>query len=1499
MNPFLIKQNLIILFLSLTLISCGGGGGGPGDSDRPTISGAIAQSNTYVLVSYSEAMGVTAEDAGNYSIVIDSSSPGSGGLTVYTATLSTDKTSVVLKTSSQVDSINYRVTAVNVRDLAGNVMEQSTTGSGGLVDPASAVFAGVAPSLLEVTMTSDSNGIIGWQDLNANGVIDVGDGMNDSQGSAFILKDTDGNGVIDNWQDLDASGDVSAGDILSGLPDTDLDGLMDYQESQGWTVNIIQLDGSVVTKTVTSNELLADTDGDNLSDFEEFTNNADPRNADTDGDNITDYDEWNVVFSSMTDKDSDNDGLPDLDEYSFYFTSPVNVDTDGDGISDADEIDNNRNPRIADRPKFSIDVQNVNLILDETYSYVDETQTAQEITSSSTATLNRDSSVSNTKTDAGVSESTGNIESSLEAGFDYTQTSKDVIEAYVIPPWKAITTISGGKSWTDSSSWQAEKTDVQSASQTYEDSFTKGETLTSTSTFTRNVNGGRIALSVDIVNKGGLTLTFNDIQISVLKYEKGILVPITTLSLPSGYGAISVSPLNALGTGVIFEASVEANVVEELMKNTPALEFRVANYSLVDIDGVSYANTDESVFNKTAGIVFDYGNTADAERHLVSVAGSNDSNNVVGGGWQGGVTAQGLPRGVSLDYAMQSILGLTRHYRYDTLEAGVDGVLDTVVDSLTDDILEGSHILPGANGWIDTQPAGDDVVVKSLVDRQGSPALAQQGVIAGSDGFVSTEALGDDVQVVNVGEKVPYGTIVVSAGDNNIIDSIVDSKDILEYVGGYETSRTCLGNASTVYAVCTVDSDCNTALETNGSCKGPERIARINTLRAGDYNRDWFVLMSEDIPTAANFNQTIVKPGQVIRLAFLQDLDKDGLSARTEAKYGSVDSSINEIDNNSFGPGFDRVTELANGPGTDVFADSKDTDGDGINDYAEIKVGWKVNLPTELLQVYSHPGLTDSDGDGLSDFVERDLSSYCKLDGSETRTDALCSFTDSSKTVLSTTTVGATHPRLKDTDNDGLSDSEELTPYATSRAIVDGGNGIAESGPAQGSDDQALIISGSLMKAGGIVVAPGLNRLLQSTAGGDDTSTVSVNVMTDPLRPDTDGDNISDGYELVLGTNPAVQDAQETADSDNDGLTDYVENLGWNVTLNGKVYKVYTDPIKSDTDGDGLPDLVERESGSSPVSIMASGLLPAVNGSDSDGDGLTDYQEFTNFSKYINYEQTYSGFSLVDDGLTHYSSYPFLADSDGDTLSDGDEVNIHSTNPRNRDTDGDILSDDYEVTNMWTVALASGQLITGVFDPNAADGDGDGLIDYVELIRGTNPTLANTDGDVYGVNDKMELDLGTDPRDPDDRCVEVAYKTVKLNSGTISYDNGGYITGNYSASLQDRFGVDKNTNYINYNQVEQWFSTGWIWSFPTTVSKHYVMKSNDRVRLYSERRYLDYYGAAWSGWGSNTTFVHQTDFNDPADTEVVISHPYTYGYINIGTAGIAKLINNTVAGTCL
>lgn len=131
-------------------------------------------------------------------------------------------------------------------------------------------------------------------------------------------------------------------------------------------------------------------------------------------------------------------------------------------------------------------------------------------------------------------------------------------------------------------------------------------------------------------------------------------------------------------------------------------------------------------------------------------------------------------------------------------------------------------------------------------------------------------------------------------------------------------------------------------------------------------------------------------------------------------------------------------------------------------------------------------------------------------------------------------------------------------------------------------------------------------------------------------------------------------------DTDGDGLTDCQEIQG--IFISNLGITVITDPNKPDTDGDGLAD-------GSEISIPTKTSLsvtttpwtaiafsrPDVGYADTDSDGISDSDEF------------------------RFGTSPLSKDTDGDGLTDYEEIFTHQTDPVTDDSDGDGLSDRDEI----------------------------------------------------------------------------------------------------------------------------------------------------------------------------------------------------------------------------
>jgi hypothetical protein len=168
--------------------------------------------------------------------------------------------------------------------------------------------------------------------------------------------------------------------------------------------------------------------------------------------------------------------------------------------------------------------------------------------------------------------------------------------------------------------------------------------------------------------------------------------------------------------------------------------------------------------------------------------------------------------------------------------------------------------------------------------------------------------------------------------------------------------------------------------------------------------------------------------------------------------------------------------------------------------------------------------------------------------------------------------IGA-DPFKEDTDSDGLSDDFELMKLGLLTDVNSkdsDGNEISDSEEDPDSD--------------------GLRNLKEQEYG------------TDPLKPDSDGDLLSDGLEgNSFGTNPLL------IDIDKDGLSDDSE------------FRLNTDPLKPDSDGDGVLDGDKTYISSKADEEL--GVMVKVKGTGDLAKNVTIYEEksepFTNISALV------------------------------------------------------------------------------------------------------------------------------------------------------------------------------------------------------------------------------------------------------------------------------------------
>lgn len=402
----------------------------------------------------------------------------------------------------------------------------------------------------------------------------------------------------------------------------------------------------------------------------------------------------------------------------------------------------------------------------------------------------------------------------------------------------------------------------------------------------------------------------------------------------------------------------------------------------------------------------------------------------------------------------------------------------------------------------------------------------------------------------------------------------------------------------------------------------------------------------------------------------------------------------------------------------EVFADAHpgrvDTDGDGLYDGFEYLFGPATNIAA--LRLLDAGQLTeDMDADGLSnwsEFLGRDRLSN---------------------------TNDWTNPGAADTDGDMMPDGFEfmygLDPLDPSDAFQD-------------PDGDGLVNLGEFFAG----TSPGLADT--DADGLPDYEEVAI-YGTDPLNQDTDGDGLLDGQEVWDRDLDGVRDGGffpmwAGGDLDNDGYID--------------------GPTDWDTDGDGMPDgfeVLDNNGRIRPIGLNP--YDPTDGDQDADGDGLSNLQEYlVRDALYGNpptsfplFEMAWNGYVPLGwpfgGGRPHtenipvwdYSTDPFNADSDGDGMPDGFEVEmgLHPEDPivvdgnilvryRALSNDGDLDGDGLWNAREYSVRFAldgnasSNAAISLSTHPWRNDTDNDGLDDGEEANElFASPVVSDTDHD--------------------------------------------------------------------------------------------------------------------------------------------------------------------------
>ncbi len=550
----------------------------------------------------------------------------------------------------------------------------------------------------------------------------------------------------------------------------------------------------------------------------------------------------------------------------------------------------------------------------------------------------------------------------------------------------------------------------------------------------------------------------------------------------------------------------------------------------------------------------------------------------------------------------------------------------------------------------------------------------------------------------------------------------------------------------------------NDGVEVGGNINAPldtDGDGVINALESAGTDTDGDGVVDQN--DAANNNPCIPNANSAACLA--TDSDGDGLTNAQEDALGTSRTNV-------------------------------DTDGDGVNDAAE--VGGNVNAPR------------DTDGDGIIDALESSTVDS-DTDGVPNQADpangnpcvpnansAACLATDSDGDGLTNAQEDAlgTNRNNPDTDGDGFSDGAEVGGNVNAPLDTDGDGVInALESAVTDTDHDGIVDQNDAANTNPCVPNANGAACLAYDSDGDGLTNAREDALgTSRSNPDSDGDGVNDGVEVggnvnapVDGDGDGIIDARESSvtDTDGDGVADQADPANNNPCqpsagnaaclaydsdgdglTNAQEDALGTNRNIADTDGDGVND------GAEPGDSDGDGIPNALESSlvDSDGDGVSNQLDPANNNPCVPNANSAAcaAYDSDGDGLTNgqeaaLGTNPHSADTDGDGIPDGAEIGGDPAHPV--DTDGDGIPDALEPGNAANTADTDHDGIPDDVeigsDPlHPIDTDGDGIPDYLDrdsdgdgipdaIERGANGAQpVDTDGD--GTPDYLDLDSDND-----------------------------------------------------------------------------------------------------------------------------------------------------------
>jgi len=551
---------------------------------------------------------------------------------------------------------------------------------------------------------------------------------------------------------------------------------------------------------------------------------------------------------------------------------------------------------------------------------------------------------------------------------------------------------------------------------------------------------------------------------------------------------------------------------------------------------------------------------------------------------------------------------------------GIDALESNIIDADGDGLMNHAD----SDNLDPCIPDALSLACLALTDADGDGLSNAQELTLGTDPNLA-DSDGDGVDDgVEVGAGFP-GVAAIDTDGDGIIDALESS--VLDADGDgvndqADPANNDACNPDNTVGICDLDSD--------GLTNAQESLAGTNPNMA-DSDGDG---VNDGLEVGADPANAIDTDGDGIIDALesnLNDADGDGINDQLDPANADVcnpDNTVAACD--ADGDGLTNGQEALAGTNPTV----ADSDGDGVNDGVEVGADPANPVDSDgdgIIDALDSNRL-DSDGDGVVDQLDAtntnaclpsNLVAACDSDG-----DGL---SDGLELIL------GTDPNVADSDGDGINDGVEVGANQAFPLDSDG-DGVIDALESNTLDADGDGVVDQLDSNNSNVCLPSNLVAACDSDGDGIPDGIELDLGSDPNNTDTDGDGIPDNLEIGTGLIPTdvdgdgIPDVAESdlIDTDGDGISDQNDPANNNACLpnnmvaacdsdgdglsDGVELQLGTDPNNGDSDSDGVSDFIEVGQINAPGNIDGDQRISALESSllDSDGDGLSDQDDVAN-----------------------------------------------------------------------------------------------------------------------------------------------------------------------------------------------------------------------------------------------------------------------------------------------